>query len=712
MKKWLISLMTTLILVFLPSLGEGQVIQLDSLKAYQEMGIDLSEFTWAIQETEMPIPLEQIVNSSGPIQMEKGYRLKRYLRKKRIWMKAEVTSHAGGSFYIRPGINPISHAYIFQGSKLINSQDFGFYLPSSDLEIPTAAHFFSVDLNPEDTLTLVIRNDPIFPIPLTLAWEFRDQVSFYYYHTQYLVVQALFHGAFWILILYILLQWVSQKDTAYLWYIAYLFCLSYAYFVGKELFRLMPIPSRELAKFLLDMAGVFPMFVVLLYFTFARHFLHLQSLFPKVDQALKMFVRGQFLLLPILVYVNLQVLPNSVIQLLVMLIDILATGWLIYKLFRSDNYLARIFVLGSMILILCGMASLGVSILGLFPNHHEDYIFQVGVLLEVLVFSYGLGVRSSITEKEKQRAQAQLLEQQAKANQLLEAEVERRTQELNDKNAALILALDKLKATQSQLVASERLASVGQLTAGVAHEINNPINFVVGSVDPLKRDLAEIQDWVQQIQHLSTKGDAASIDRLIQDQEVGELVIEIRGLLEGIEEGAFRIRDIVRSLRTFSRIHEEEFKQVDIHEGLDSTLVLLQHLMQDRIQVKKAYGNIPMVEALPGKLNQVFMNLLSNAIQAIPGEGEIGISTFFQKEHGQVLIRIEDTGVGIQESDKDKIFEPFFTTKAEGEGMGLGLSISLGIVQQHGGQIEVEDKENEGTNFTVILPIRQSLKKE
>ena len=192
--------------------------------------------------------------------------------------------------------------------------------------------------------------------------------------------------------------------------------------------------------------------------------------------------------------------------------------------------------------------------------------------------------------------------------------------------------------------------------------------------------------------------------------EADELFAEVDSLLKGIKEGALRTKHIVAGLKNFSRMDEEDFMMADVHEGLDSTLVLLQNRLKNRIQVEKKYAEIPRISCLPGKLNQVFMNILVNAIQAMEEGGTITLKTESIMEGeiaSHVQIHISDTGQGIPKDLVNRIFEPFYTTKDVGKGTGLGLSISYGIVQQHNGELEVESETGKGTTFTITLPVTQ-----
>jgi signal transduction histidine kinase len=263
----------------------------------------------------------------------------------------------------------------------------------------------------------------------------------------------------------------------------------------------------------------------------------------------------------------------------------------------------------------------------------------------------------------------------------------------------------KLEHSQQLLIQQEKLASIGVLTAGVAHEINNPINFITSNISSLKIDIQELLHIINQYGATTQPADIQRIHALKQEMEFDTTQHEIDTLLQGIEEGANRVAVIVKDLKTISRLHDTDLKRVDITEGINSTLVLLSHTYKNKIQIIKDFGPIPPIECYPGKINQVLMNLLSNAIQAIDGEGTIHIATAKQGE--MVEIRIKDSGCGISEKNRKSIFLPFFTTKEVGKGTGLGLSITHAIIIDHKGKITFQSQEGEGTEFTVRLPIDQ-----
>ena len=281
------------------------------------------------------------------------------------------------------------------------------------------------------------------------------------------------------------------------------------------------------------------------------------------------------------------------------------------------------------------------------------------------------------------------------------------------RNTELKQALKDLKNAQGQLIQAEKMASVGQLTAGIAHEINNPINFVSANISPLKTDVEELLEILEKfIESARSSPESAQFEEaenLLETYDYEFLVAEIKQLLKGIEEGAHRTAEIVKGLRNFSRMDEDELKLADINEGIESTLLILQNKLKHHVTVEKQFQSVPKITCYPGKLNQVFMNIINNAVDAIidspngkAGKGKITISTGYDNKH--LTISISDNGKGIPPEAMQRIFEPFFTTKEVGKGTGLGLSISYGIIKDHNGAIEVYSKPGKGSQFIISLP--------
>ncbi|MCC6158642.1 MAG: PAS domain-containing protein [Deltaproteobacteria bacterium] len=279
-------------------------------------------------------------------------------------------------------------------------------------------------------------------------------------------------------------------------------------------------------------------------------------------------------------------------------------------------------------------------------------------------------------------------------------------EELRIANEQLQQAYEELKAAQSALFQSEKMASLGVLVAGVAHEINNPVNFVYGSMPLLDENIRALLTLVEQIETMDIAEDQKDVIRKIKQEIDYEYVQEDLGrIVKNVATGAQRIKEIVQNLRTFSRVDSGENVDMDLHQGIDSTLEILRHEYKNRVEIKKEYSEIPVLIGNPGKMNQVFMNILHNAIQAIETEGKISIRTFV--EGPNVVVEIEDSGRGIAPENLGKIFDPFFTTKKVGEGTGLGLSISYSIVQDHNGRLTCRSQVGQGTTFRIELPMRE-----
>lgn len=266
-------------------------------------------------------------------------------------------------------------------------------------------------------------------------------------------------------------------------------------------------------------------------------------------------------------------------------------------------------------------------------------------------------------------------------------------------NRELKDTLTRLQSAQMRLIESEKMASLGQLTAGLAHEINNPINYVSGNVRPIRRDLAELRDYLL----AKEKGESnqyANFDfRIIFD--------ELESLLDGVDEGTVRVKNLMNDLNTFSLPDTSRKHLHDINESIKTTLNLVKHNVKDRIQMDIKLNNLSETWCNPQQLSQVFLNILNNAIQSIVGDGKISVTT--RQESDVIIVKIKDTGDGIPEENLKRIFDPFFTTKDVGQGTGLGLAISYRIVEEHGGKIDVTSKSGKGTCFKIILPVRQSV---
>jgi signal transduction histidine kinase len=318
----------------------------------------------------------------------------------------------------------------------------------------------------------------------------------------------------------------------------------------------------------------------------------------------------------------------------------------------------------------------------------------------------------------------QLLLEQSEANAKLEAysqnleqKVEERTQEIQQKNLDLKQALDELKQTQLQLIQSEKMSSLGQLVAGVAHEINNPVSFIYGNIEYAERYIQDLLRLIQLYQQHYPHPNP-DIQNFVKEVELEYLLEDLPKLLISMKIGAERIHQIVLSLRLFSRLDEAEFKAANLHECIDSTLLILQHRLKaqthrPQIQLVKEYCETAHIKCFVGQLNQVFMNILANAVDALDEAWENGfcpnplIRIISEDRNENMIIRIADNGTGIPEEVQNRIFDPFFTTKPVGKGTGMGLSISYQIVtEKHGGSLQCISSPGQGTEFVITIPVR------
>ncbi|WP_343207077.1 7TM diverse intracellular signaling domain-containing protein [Arthrospiribacter ruber] len=528
---------------------------------------------------------------------------------------------------------------------------------------------------------------------------------------QVLTLVSIYCGIMLALALYNFFLYFLVQDKSYLYYFLYILCIglaqisllgySYLFFFqdSKLLYQVSII-------FFSSTSGIFGVL-------FIQKFLKTSDHTPKLDKILTgiAYLYSIGFLARLLGFVEVSHNITDLAGLMVVVFFISTAVVVARKKFKPAEYFLfawAFFLIGLFSFILHNS---GLVYLGTFPS----LPMLLGTAIEAILLSLALAYRINVLKEEKEKEQSEKLKvmketevMMLRQNEVLEEKVRKRTEELEQ-------ILHDLQQTQTQLVNQEKMASLGQLTAGIAHEINNPINFVSSNISPLKRDIKDILEIVEAYRQKggaefseSSKNELKSLE---EDLELDYLLKEIEQLLKGMEDGAKRTVEIVKGLRIFSRIDELDLKRVDLHEGIDSTLVLLNSTIGDKIEVIKEYGDIPQVECLAGKINQVFMNILNNAVHALLDhpkdntQAKIWIKT--SKEGDQVRIEFSDNGPGIPKELQNRIFEPFFTTKAVGQGTGLGLSIVYTIVENHKGELQVESEEGKGTSFYITLPISQ-----
>lgn len=535
------------------------------------------------------------------------------------------------------------------------------------------------------------------------------------------VFSSLYFGVMLVMFLYNLFIYISVKDRSYLYYILYILSVTLVQLsvTGLGFKYLWPnAPAFEQASVFL-----FPSLTAFTSIAFFRRFLNSKEFTPKADRLMWLFVVGYIITLYNAFWGNKCLAYN--------LLNLNALPLALYMIFlaafikRKYSYRPAFFFLLAWTVFLSSIIVFVLKDVGILPyNLLTVSSIQIGSAVETVLLSIALADRINTLKKDKEKSQRETLialqendriirEQ----NIVLEAKVTERTQELHESNRHLEKTLVDLQDKETALVEAEKMASLGQLTAGIAHEINNPINFVTSNVNPLKRDVSMLVEIIEQLEILSTNEMTTSeklqkINSLKQTNDYDYLKMEIDHLIKGIGEGATRTAEIVKGLRVFSRLDEDDLKRADVNEGLKSTIIIINHLLNNVIEVETHFANLPMIECYPGKLNQVFLNIMTNAIYAIQKRwkhekvGKLTIETLLGDS--KIIIKISDNGTGMDEATKKKIFEPFFTTKDVGEGTGLGLSIAYNTIKKHNGTIEVFSEPNQGTSFVMMLPLLQA----
>ena len=301
-----------------------------------------------------------------------------------------------------------------------------------------------------------------------------------------------------------------------------------------------------------------------------------------------------------------------------------------------------------------------------------------------------------------------------RAEELLENETRElfnAKQALEQQHATLNKAFEDLKLAKDQLVQSEKMASIGQLAAGVAHEINNPVGYSHSNMSTLKNYFDDLVKYIDCLERHVFDNNALAPEQQQQvnavraEVDIDFLRDDLHQLINESQDGLDRVTQIIQDLKHFSHVNEQHFEVVDLHTGIDSTLNIAHNELKYKATVHREFGDIPPVECIASQINQVIMNILVNAGQAIEDQGDIYISTWQQDDH--VIIEIEDSGCGIEAEKLSKIFDPFYTTKPVGQGTGLGLALSYGIIEKHHGSIHVDSAPGIGTCFKISLPIVQ-----
>jgi len=634
-----------------------------------------------------------------------------------IWAKFSLINHSGDNLlYLDLQYANISHLLFYQqkDTGLVLLKETGNAFPFDKNSQVSPYYVCNLSLLKGDTATYFIRISGKHQVLLPLFVE--NRISLDNSMSLQEIVVGVYMGIILAIFLYNFFLFFSTRDNSYLIYVLYLFFLGVAQvtlagFGFKYFWPSYPVVNDYALPITSALAGITGI-------AFAMFFLHTKLYTPKLNKWLYGLI-GLYVVSIILSLINQNGISYNIINVVSLIggLVLISASWYIA---RKKKYKPGYFYFFAWIAFLGGMVIFVLRNFNVLPyNNFTTYILYVGSAVEGILLSIALADKINILREEKERSQAEALRSSQENEKLvrdqnvtLEKKVAERTEELQSSNTSLSTALQDLQDTQIQLVEAEKMASLGQLTAGIAHEINNPINFVKSNINPLQLDINDLIEIIDAYDTLHTTEGAdipaklVQIDKLKKQIDLGYVRNEIESLVKGIKDGAERTAEIVMGLRNFSRLDESEVKTVDIHEGIDSTLVLLKNTLPENIVIKKDFRAQGEIECFPGKLNQVFMNIINNGIQAIKekevqGDESITISTHDIDD--RIEISIKDSGMGMTDEVRQKIFDPFFTTKDVGEGTGLGLSIVYKIIQKHGGKIEVVSSRGKGAEFIISL---------
>ncbi|HRD52512.1 MAG TPA: 7TM diverse intracellular signaling domain-containing protein, partial [Flavobacteriales bacterium] len=510
-----------------------------------------------------------------------------------------------------------------------------------------------------------------------------------------------------VLALYNFFLLLSTRDKSYAYYVLYLV----AVFLAQMAFSgIGPNNLWPNVPFLVDRASLLlTLLTAVLATEFIKRFIDTASLTPRLHKGTRLFYAVfavatalYFLPWPWAGYQLAQAV-SGIYAFYVLAIAF--TAW--RKGSRQSGFLLvawSLFLVGTIVFVLKDA--------GLLPyNALTVNMMPIGSALEGILLSFALADRINILRRDKERSQAEALAMAQENERLIREQNQELEHKVKERTAALQESNDTLKRTQVQLVQSEKMASIGQLTAGIAHEINNPVNFITSNIGPLQRNLGEVVDTINAYRRAATSEELARIRAEEERSGMKENIEELDDIIASINEGAQRTAEIVRGLRNFSRLDEGDLKEADLNDGLRSTLTVLAPQYRGSVDLTLDLGKLPKVECFPGKINQVFMNVMNNAAQATLARADgrpRTVTACTVAADDSVIVRITDTGVGMTDDVKARIFDPFFTTKPVGEGTGLGLAIVYGIILEHGGNITAESLPGEGTTFTITLPLRQA----
>jgi two-component system NtrC family sensor kinase len=629
-----------------------------------------------------------------------------------VWLKFNVKNNDNvPSLYISPGPGIIDAFDLYYNETAEGDLTHILLNKNTDSKSRREINYISLPFEQGAVKTIYIRikSSVWSTIPLTIY----SHESFYKIQNSDNIISAVFAGILSVSILYNVMLFFIMGEISYLYFAFYILFMGITQTLLRGYGNYLVSNTVLLNNYIIPLCRLcFGLFTLL----FAGEFLHLKESL-KVCHKVNLTLYAVYALIVIAIFLGFVPFAYGLINILIVFTGIYLFFVVMYLYIKGLSP-AKLFLMGWGCFLIAILVAGGRTKDVLPHNGFTILATPVSLVFGVILFSAAMADKINFYRNEKMgiqnfaiavaRENERLITQQ---NILLENKVKERTTELITANTDLSKIIDDLKSTQHQLVDTEKMASLGRLTAGVAHEINNPINFVSSSIQPLKLDLDDLFGLLSRYEaargNLTDARLLSDIDDYRQNIDLEIIKSEISQLLNGIEEGAKRTTEIVKSLFTFSSADDLALKKLDINKAILANLLILKSTIPYYIQVKTHLGQLDPLNCYAGKINQLFINLIANSIYAIKEKNSTEdeqITIVTQDLTGYISIEITDTGAGMTDEVKDRIFEPFFTTKDVGEGTGLGLSIVFGIVEKHHGNINVISSPGKGTTFLLLLP--------
>lgn len=639
-----------------------------------------------------------------------------------IWAKINITNlsnEEGLELLIKnPLLDDVS-IYAYANNQISDSVRLGHFKPFHKRFVDVPNFIYPIKIAINGNVDIYLRISSISPMHLPMFIGNSKQVE-KDSRNEFLII-GMFCGILFIMFFYNLFLFLTTRDRSYLYYIIYIVAVGIAQLdLTGYAFKFLWPNDTWLSVNSLNISGIFSGIATAL---FSQSFLQTKKHYITLHRIFNLLIAAYCVSL-LLHFFGYSFIALNTIN----LIAAIGSAFAIYAgihLMRENYEPAKFFLVAFSVFLLAVIIYV-LRTTNIIPyNNFTAYILEIGATFQIMLLSLALANKINIYRREQNIARNEALRMATENERLvreqnihLEKEVAARTAELQLANTDLKETLQQLKMAQAKLVDSEKMASLGQLTAGVAHEINNPINFVASNVKPLELDIHDIFEVLNRYEKIDPNNDIATqlkaIDNFKKEIDVPYIAEEIRSLLSGIKEGAHRTADIVKNLKNFVRLDQSHLVPTNLNEGIESTLVLIRNTFPQNLVIKKELGEIGKIECSPGKINQVFMNIISNGVQAIRekdyNNGEVPtLSLSTSTDGNEVRVSIKDNGIGMNEAVLQKIYEPFFTTKDVGEGTGLGMSIVKGIIDYHNGSLEIHSVPGKGSEFIITLPVLSSL---